>query len=203
MNRSATTDSGNSLDGQLVSAHDPIMDTTADIMLLYRIDPSRNMARFYRLSIQPTLLGGSSLVRNWGQIGTDGRLIVELYDMPEEADTAFERVIGRKLRRSYRYDDAPRCAQEIVTPKGAKTASAGFVATATATPAEWSPVRTICSQRAWKFLRVNQGSPSASANLKPASAGPTKVHLFQREPRVVQCEICGWTVQDLSPIDCS
>ena len=46
-------------------------------------------------------------MRNWGQIGTDGRLIVELYDMPEEADTAFERVIGRKLRRSYRYDGAP------------------------------------------------------------------------------------------------
>ncbi|ASS59350.1 hypothetical protein BS629_12865 [Rhizobium leguminosarum bv. viciae USDA 2370] len=112
MNRSATTDSGNSLDGQLVSAHDPIMDTTADIMLLYRIDPSRNMARFYRLAIQPTLLGGSSLVRNWGQIGTEGRPMVELYDTPEAADTAFERVLGRKLRRGYRYDGATCFAQE-------------------------------------------------------------------------------------------
>ncbi|MFW8609394.1 WGR domain-containing protein [Rhizobium beringeri] len=145
------------MDGQLVSAHDPIMDTTADIMLLYRIDPSRNMARFYRLSIQPTLFGGSSLVRNWGRIGTEGRLMVELYDTPEEADTACERMTSRKLRRGYRYDGATCFAQEIVTAKGAKTASADFVEPAT--PAEWSPGRTIYAQGALEFPESTPGQP--------------------------------------------
>nr|WP_245512273.1 WGR domain-containing protein [Rhizobium leguminosarum] len=45
------------------------MDIKADIMLLYRTDMSRNMARFYRLSIQPTLFGGSSLLRSWAGSG--------------------------------------------------------------------------------------------------------------------------------------
>ncbi|RUM13960.1 WGR domain-containing protein [Rhizobium fabae] len=114
MNRSAATDSGNSLDRQMVSAHDPAMDAKADIMLLYRIDPSRNMARFYRLSIQPTLFGGSSLVRNWGRIGTEGRLTVELFDTPGEAAVAYERMAVRKLRRGYRYESATCATQGAV-----------------------------------------------------------------------------------------
>lgn len=126
------TDSGNALDGELVNSHDPIMDALTDIILLYRIDPSRNMARFYRLSIQPTLFGGSSLVRNWGRIGTDGRLKVELFDTPRQAAAAREHAAGRKLLRGYRQESAAATAQGIVTPQGAKTA--GFVEPAT--PAE-------------------------------------------------------------------
>lgn len=33
-----------------------------------RIDPARNMRRFYRLSVQRDLFGRSSLVREWGRI---------------------------------------------------------------------------------------------------------------------------------------
>jgi predicted DNA-binding WGR domain protein len=40
---------------------------------LRRVDVARNMARFYVLSIQPTLFGGASLVWAWGRIGTNGR----------------------------------------------------------------------------------------------------------------------------------
>lgn len=125
------TDSGNSLDGELLNSQDPIMDAQADITLLYRIDPSRNMARFYRLSIQPTLFGGSSLVRNWGRIGTDGRLKVDLFDTPSEAANACERMADCKLRRGYRHERELPSARGIVTPQGAKTASAGFVEPAT------------------------------------------------------------------------
>lgn len=39
---------------------------------LRRINPALNMRRFYTLSIQPTLFGGASLVRNWGRIGVGG-----------------------------------------------------------------------------------------------------------------------------------
>ncbi|WP_159650744.1 WGR domain-containing protein, partial [Bosea sp. 125] len=37
-----------------------------DSLCLRRIDPTRNMRRFYVLSVQPTLFGGVSLVRHWG-----------------------------------------------------------------------------------------------------------------------------------------
>jgi predicted DNA-binding WGR domain protein len=134
MNRSAITDSGNSLDGRMANTHDPVMAAQADIMLLYRIDPSRNMARFYRLSVQPTLFGGSSLMRNWGRIGTEGRLKVELFDTPGQAAAAREHVAGRKLCRGYQHESAAAIAQGIAAPQGAKTASAGFVEPAT--PAE-------------------------------------------------------------------
>ena len=127
MNRFAMTDSGKSLDGQTGSAHDQVMDAQADTMLLYRIDPALNMARFYRLSIQPTLFGGSSLVRNWGRIGTKGQQKVELFNTLGEAAATSEHMAGRKLRRGYRHESAARTAQWIVMPEGAKTAQAGFV----------------------------------------------------------------------------
>jgi WGR domain len=40
---------------------------------LARIDPSRNMCRFYRLDVQPDLFGGFSVVKEWGRIGVGRR----------------------------------------------------------------------------------------------------------------------------------
>lgn len=45
--------------------------------LIHRRDPSRNMARFYALSVQADLLTGWSLVREWGRIGRPGRVRVD------------------------------------------------------------------------------------------------------------------------------
>jgi predicted DNA-binding WGR domain protein len=47
---------------------------------LCRIDPARNMSRFYRLDIEPDLFGGVLLVKAWGCIGTEGRSVAEFYD---------------------------------------------------------------------------------------------------------------------------
>ena len=69
---------------------------------LRRIDPSRNMRRFYVLSVQPTLFGGASLVRHWGRIGTNGQSMMETFDAPEEADHAFLRLERVKRKRGYR-----------------------------------------------------------------------------------------------------
>jgi predicted DNA-binding WGR domain protein len=49
------------------------------LVVLDRIDPARNMARYYVLSIEPTLFDESSLVREWGRIGKRGRRRIELY----------------------------------------------------------------------------------------------------------------------------
>jgi predicted DNA-binding WGR domain protein len=39
---------------------------------LRRIDPARNMSRFYRLDIEPDVFGGVLLVKEWGRIGAHG-----------------------------------------------------------------------------------------------------------------------------------
>ena len=44
---------------------------------LRRIDPTRNMRRFYRLDVQPDLFGGVLLFKEWGRIGARGRMVTE------------------------------------------------------------------------------------------------------------------------------
>jgi predicted DNA-binding WGR domain protein len=68
---------------------------------LHRIDPRRNMRRFYALTVQPTLFGGASLVRCWGRIGTAGQSLVETFDKPADTITAFARLERTKRRRGY------------------------------------------------------------------------------------------------------
>jgi len=70
-------------------------------LLLHRRDPDRNMARFYRLSLEPNLFGGVSLVRNWGRIGTAGRLRIDLHPSESAAEFARAEIAARKRRRGY------------------------------------------------------------------------------------------------------
>lgn len=73
---------------------------------LRRIDPSRNMRRFYTLAIQPTLFGGASVIRNWGRIGTDGRSMMETFDSEDDAASASMRLECTKRRKGYRDSSA-------------------------------------------------------------------------------------------------
>ncbi|GLR87634.1 WGR domain-containing protein [Bradyrhizobium iriomotense] len=68
---------------------------------LRRIDATRNMRRFYLLSIEPTLFGGVSLIRNWGRIGTNGQTMVQTFDGSDEAGDAFGRLERAKRKRGY------------------------------------------------------------------------------------------------------
>jgi hypothetical protein len=71
MNRLAEIDSSNPLDVAAAQSENRVMPNfETGPPHLHRIDPARNMARFYVLSIQPTLFGGASLIRNWG--GSEG-----------------------------------------------------------------------------------------------------------------------------------
>lgn len=72
------------------------IDTT-----LYRIDPARNMYRYYTVSIQPNLFGGHSLIRTWGRIGTGGQTLVDLFADPSSAGQASSRILREKLKRGY------------------------------------------------------------------------------------------------------
>lgn len=70
-------------------------------ILLERIDPSQNMARFYVLSIEPTLFGDSALVREWGRIGSSSQRRSELFSQQSEAHLALDAWLKRKRRRGY------------------------------------------------------------------------------------------------------
>ena len=68
---------------------------------LHKCDPDRNMARFYRVDVQPTLFGEASVVRSWGRIGTAGRTALETCPTPEAAEAAAAKTICAKLKRGY------------------------------------------------------------------------------------------------------
>lgn len=71
-------------------------------MTLYRRDPEKRMARFYVLRLQPALTGGIDLIREWGRIGSRGRVKAEpMADMSiaQDAAAAIEQA---KRRRGYR-----------------------------------------------------------------------------------------------------
>jgi predicted DNA-binding WGR domain protein len=70
--------------------------------VLHRVDPTQNMARFYSLSLQPTLFGEVSVVRAWGRIGTRGRMKIDSYPTGQDAATAFDHLEKLKRRRGYR-----------------------------------------------------------------------------------------------------
>ncbi|WP_137803633.1 WGR domain-containing protein [Caulobacter sp. 3R27C2-B] len=69
---------------------------------LHRRDASRNMARFYALSVVPGLFGDTGLCRTWGRIGArGGRSIIEWFETPGAAEARLEVLRRQKLRRGY------------------------------------------------------------------------------------------------------
>ena len=68
---------------------------------LERIDPSRNVARFYQVDIRPTLFGEWAVVAQWGRIGTYGRTREDWFSSLTDAEAARHRRVSRKRRRGY------------------------------------------------------------------------------------------------------
>lgn len=57
--------------------------------------------RYYQLFLQEDLLGGWSLVREWGHQGVAGRVVRDFFPCREEAMTALIKVRDAQLRRGY------------------------------------------------------------------------------------------------------
>jgi predicted DNA-binding WGR domain protein len=68
---------------------------------LRRVDSARNMARFYILSIAPTLFGATSVVREWGRIGSRGSRRIDLFEDASQAVNALTRMERSKRQRGY------------------------------------------------------------------------------------------------------
>lgn len=69
---------------------------------LTHVDPERNMARFYTMSVQPTLFGECSVVREWGRIGTGGQVRETHHTTPQEAQTFAAQILRQKIRKGYK-----------------------------------------------------------------------------------------------------
>ena len=74
----------------------------SNLISMTRTEPALNMARFYRLWLEPTLFGEVTVTRNWGRIGTWGQVKGETFAEPVEASVALERLAHKKIRRGYR-----------------------------------------------------------------------------------------------------
>lgn len=75
--------------------------STPERVYLRRVDPSRNMSRFYTMAIERTLFGEFALVREWGRIGRGGQTKSTVFPSGREAESTFSRLRRAKERRGY------------------------------------------------------------------------------------------------------
>ena len=70
-------------------------------LVLRRVEPEQNVARFYALMIERDLFGHIVLVRHWGRVGSQARERVEPYANQDEAAAAMGKLAAAKRRRGY------------------------------------------------------------------------------------------------------
>jgi predicted DNA-binding WGR domain protein len=71
------------------------------LIVLRRIEPQRNMNRFYALSLQPDLFGTFSVVKEWGRIGQPRTVRQEVYVDETAARAALVLRKQKKINRGY------------------------------------------------------------------------------------------------------
>jgi predicted DNA-binding WGR domain protein len=71
------------------------------VLVLRRVEPEQNVARFYALMIEHDLFGRVILVRHWGRIGSKGRERAEVHADEGEAAQAMGKRAVAKHRSGY------------------------------------------------------------------------------------------------------
>jgi predicted DNA-binding WGR domain protein len=72
------------------------------MLIIQRRDPEKSMQRFYALVVHPDLISGWTLLREWGRIGSPGRVVIEAFAEEHEAVKASAGIEAAKRRRGYR-----------------------------------------------------------------------------------------------------
>jgi predicted DNA-binding WGR domain protein len=70
-------------------------------MLLHRINPEKNEARFYLVEAGPSLVDPYAVIRLWGRIGGHQRGMVTPCASAAEAEALTRRLVRRKIKRGY------------------------------------------------------------------------------------------------------
>jgi predicted DNA-binding WGR domain protein len=68
---------------------------------LERHEPAQNMARFYRMTLVPTLFGEWALIREWGRIGSPGTVRETWFESEALAAEQQQRLLRKKYQRGY------------------------------------------------------------------------------------------------------
>jgi predicted DNA-binding WGR domain protein len=66
-------------------------------------EPAKNMRRFYLMTVQRDLFGGTSLIREWGRVGSPGKVRIEHHPDEGRAIDALADITQRKRKRGYRF----------------------------------------------------------------------------------------------------
>ena len=80
---------------------DENVSTIRHTLVLRRVEPEQNVARFYALMIEHDLFGRVILVRHWGRIGSKGRERAEVHADEGEAAQAMGKLAAAKHRSGY------------------------------------------------------------------------------------------------------
>ena len=80
---------------------DEEISTIRHTLVLRRVEPEENIARFYALMIERDLFGRIVLVRHWGRVGARGRERLDEYASESEAAEAMSKLAAAKRRRGY------------------------------------------------------------------------------------------------------
>jgi predicted DNA-binding WGR domain protein len=77
------------------------MNTKPCQIYIERIDPSKNMQRFYVVSLSETLLSEVCVARRWGRIGTRGQEKRHYFTQELDAIELLLDVLKTKRKRGY------------------------------------------------------------------------------------------------------
>ena len=77
------------------------MNTKPCQLYIERIDPSKNMARYYVVSLSETLLNDICVARRWGRIGTRGQEKRHYFTQELDAIELLLDVLKTKRKRGY------------------------------------------------------------------------------------------------------
>jgi predicted DNA-binding WGR domain protein len=74
-----------------------------DRLHLRREKPSKNLRRFYLMTVPRDLFGGASLIREWGRIGSPCKLQIEHHPDEGRAVNALAEIMAAKRKRGYEF----------------------------------------------------------------------------------------------------
>lgn len=68
---------------------------------LEKRQPTKNVARFYRMAVMPNLFGEWTLYREWGRIGQGGQVRMDWFENENQAVAALITMETSKRQRGY------------------------------------------------------------------------------------------------------
>lgn len=78
------------------------LDIFPDRIKLRRIDPAKNMRRFFLMTVQRDLFGGATLIKEWGRIGAAGKVVQDHHPDEGKAVDALAELAQQKFKSGYR-----------------------------------------------------------------------------------------------------